>query len=211
MKAVPDVRILDITQSGHYENYLHRCLVGPPSKRYKKRIAYIEEAIPKGFCKKLLLFKETVVGTIEYSPPEVSYYPIIGDNLIVMNCIWVLRKAKGYNFGRMLIADLIESKREAHGISTIALTGHWSPWFKKEQFERLGFNSLNSVRVTHQTKRKETPFEIHLMWMPMKRDARPPSWHRQKLLEGITACTAHPLYHPQSYQPKQIFKKCSDD
>ena len=94
-------RIVDITKSSEYEKYLHRCLVGPPSKRYKKRIAYLEKAIPKGFHKKLVVFEGKVVGTIEYAPSEVSYYPIIGDNVIVMNCVWVLRRAKGAQFWKI--------------------------------------------------------------------------------------------------------------
>ena len=200
-------RIIDITESREYDKYLHRCLVGPPSKRYKKRISYLETAIPKGFRKKILILEGNVIGTIEYSPSEVSYYPIIGDNVIIMNCIWVLRKAKGHNFGRMLVKDMIEGEREANGFASIALTEHWSPWFKKEQMEKLGFESLESISVTHATKHRDSTFEIYLMWMPISKYAKQPKWNEQKLLEGITACTAHPLYHPQSYKPKLIFEK----
>jgi hypothetical protein len=63
----------------------------------------LEKSIPNGFHKKLLIHKKEVVGQIEYSPSEVSYYPIKGENLIVMNCIWVLRKGKGHDFGRQII------------------------------------------------------------------------------------------------------------
>ena len=167
----------------------------------------LEWAIPKGFRKKLLIFEGNIGGTIEYSPSEASYYPIIGDNITVMNCIWVLRKAKGHNFGKMLVKDMIESERESAGFATIALTGHWSPWFIKQQMEKLGFKQLESTSITHKIKHKENAFNIHLMWMPTTKNAQHPAWDRQKLLEGITACTAHPLYHPQSYKPTQIFQK----
>jgi N-acetylglutamate synthase-like GNAT family acetyltransferase len=207
MQFHSEARIVDITKSSEYEKYLHRCLVGPPSKRYKKRISYLEKAIPKGFHKKLLISEGKVIGTIEYAPSEVSYYPIIGDNVVVMNCIWVLRKAKGHNFGRMLAEDMIESERKASCFATIALTGHWSPWFRKWQMEKLGFKQLESVSVTHKTKHKGKAFSIYLMWMPIAKDAQPPSWDRQKLLGGITACIAHPLYHPQTYKPRQIFEE----
>jgi len=207
MQFYPEARIVDITKSSEYEKYLHRCLAGPPSKRYKRRIAYLKRAIPEGFHKKLLIFKGKVIGTIEYAPSEVSYYPIIGGSVIVMNCIWVLRKAKGHNFGRTLVKDMIESEREASCFATVALKDHWSPWFKKWQTEKLGFKQLESVSVTHKTKYKEKVFSIHLMWMPVTEDARPPSWNQQRLLEGITTCIAHPLYHPQTYKSKQIFEK----
>ena len=207
MHFYSEARIVDITESSEYEKHLHRCLGGPPSRRNKKRISYLKRAIPKGFHKKLLISEGNIVGTIENSPSEVSYYPIIGDNITVMNCIWVLRKAKGHNFGRMLVKDMIESKGGSSGFATIALTGHWSPWFRKWQMEKLGFKPLESVSVTHKTKHEENAFNIHLMWMPTTKNAQHPSWDKQKLLEGITACTAHPLYHPQSYKPTQIFRK----
>lgn len=208
MKFASQSKIIDITEGGEYEKYLHRCLVGPPSKRYKKRIEYLKKSIPKGFRKKLLILNGEVVGQIEYSPPEVSYYPIIGDNVIVMNCIWVLRKAKGHYFGQMLLEDMTKSERDASGFATIALKDHWSPWFKKWQMEKLGFKPLESINVMHKTKYRGRFFSIYLMWMPTAESASRPAWDQQKLLEGTTSCIAHPLYHPQTYDPRQILEKC---
>lgn len=200
-------RIIDITRMDEYKKYLNTCLVGPPSKACQRRIEYSKNAIAKGFRKKLLISDGQVVGQIEYSPAEVSYYPIIGENLIVMNCIWVLKRAKGHNFGKKLLRDMIKSEKEAYGFATIALENHWSPWFRKEQIEKLGFKPINSIRVTHKTKYKDRVFGIYLMWMPNSKTAKPPTWNAQKLLEGTTACTAHPLYHPQTYKPRQILQK----
>jgi len=72
----------------------------------------------------------------------VSYYPIMGDNMIVMNCIWVLRKAKGHNFGKQLLEEMIKSEKDASSFATIALENHWSPWFKKRQIEKLGLQTV---------------------------------------------------------------------
>jgi N-acetylglutamate synthase-like GNAT family acetyltransferase len=190
-----------------YKKYLNTWLVGPPSKACQRRIEYSKNAIAKGFRKKLLISDGQVVGQIEYSPAEVSYYPIIGENLIVMNCIWVLKRAKGHDFGKKLLRDMIESEKEASGFATIALENHWSPWFRKEQIEKLGFKPINSIGVTHETKYKDRVFGIYLMWMPNSKVAKPPTWNEQKLLEGTAACTAHPLYHPQTYKPRQILQK----
>ena len=93
MTLSSQIKIVDITKNSEYEKYLHRCLVGP-FRLYRKRKEYLEKAIPKGFRKKLLLFNGDAVGTIEYAPSEASYYPVMVDKVIVMNCIWVLRKAK---------------------------------------------------------------------------------------------------------------------
>jgi hypothetical protein len=200
------IKIIDITSEGKYEKYLYRCLGGPPSKQYKKRIEYLKRAIPKGFHKKLLIFDGEVVGTIEYAPSEVSYYPISGDKIIVMNCIWVLRKVRGHNFGKLLVQNMVQSEKHATGFATVALENHWSPWFRKRQMEKLGFNPLESINVIHKTKSKGRAFNIYLMWMPNKPNTKPPTWNQQKLLEGTTFCIAHPLYHPQTYKPSRILE-----
>jgi len=207
MKLASRMRIVDITRLGQYDEYLHKCLAGLGA-RYKRRAEYLEKAIPEGLHKKLLIFNEEVVGQIEYSPAYVSYYPIMGDSIIVINCIWVLRKAKGHNLGKQLLEDMMKSEKDASGFATIALENHWSPWFRKSEIERLGFKPLVSIEVTHKTRHKGRVFSIHLMWMPITEKVKPPSWNQQKLLEGITSCMLHPLYHPQTYVKKQILEKC---
>jgi L-amino acid N-acyltransferase YncA len=207
MKAACKTEIVDITKDGDYKKYLYRCLGGPPSKQYKKRIEYLKKAVPKGFHKKLLIFNGKVVGQIEYAPAVASYYPIMGDNIIVMNCIWVLRKVKGHNFGKQLLDNMIRSEENASGFATIALENHWSPWFRKWQIEKLGFRHIDFVKVSHKTKHKESRFTVYLMWMPINENTKPPTWNQQKLLEGLTSCIAHPLYHPQTYRQKQILEK----
>jgi len=203
-----EARILDITENSEYEKYLYKCLAPMPFRKYRKRQDYLESAIPRGFRKKLLIFNNAAVGQIEYAPTEASYYPISSDNVIVMNCIWVLRKAKGHNFGKQLFANMLESEKNAKGFATLALENHWSPWMKRWQMEKLfGFKSINSIEVTHKLKHTQTRFKIHLMWLPTAEDAPPPAWNTSKLLEGINFCTAHPLYHPEKTKQKEILKK----
>jgi len=207
MKTESEAKILDITKNDAYEKYLYKCLAPMPFRKYRKRREYLDTAIAKGFHKKLLVLKEAVVGQIEYAPTEVSYYPIIGDNVVVMNCIWVLRKVKGHNFGKQLFADMMNSESNADGFATAALENHWSPWMKKWQMEKLGFETVDSVKVTHKLKHKGQNFKIHLMWLPTTENSKPPTWSEPKLLEGVNFCTAHPLYHPEKPRIKDILEK----
>lgn len=200
MKLNYGIKIVEITEKAEYEKYLYRCLAPMPFRRYERRQKYLQEAIPKGFHKKLLIFNGKVVGTIEYAPAEVSGYPIKGDRVIVMNCIWVLRRAKGHDFGRLLLRDMMKSEEKAFGFATIALKNHWSHWFEKWQMEKLGFKAIDSIQAKHKTKHPEQVFTIHLMWMPLEENAEPPIMDWQKLLEGETFCMAHPLYHPQTWK-----------
>ena len=171
-----------------------------PFRKYKQRQEYLEKAVGRGFHKKLLIFNEEIVGQIEYAPAEVSGYPILGDNVIVMNCIWVLRKAKGHNLGRQLLGDMIKNEKDADGFATIAFEDHESPWFRKWQIEKLGFKSLDSIKVAHKTKHREQTFSIHLMWIPNKKRVKLPTLDKEKILNGENFCLAHPLYCPQTWK-----------
>jgi hypothetical protein len=190
---------VDITTNKEYEKYLYKCLAPMPFRKYSYRQEYLENAIPKGLHKKLLIFNGEIVGQIEYASSEASGYPITGDNVIVMNCIWVLKKAKGHNFGKLLIKDMLKSEKDASGFATIALENHWSPWFQKLQMEKLGFKLLDSIRVAHKLKRKEQAFTIYLMWFPNKENSKSPIWDKKKILKGENFCMAHPLYRPQTW------------
>ncbi len=118
-----------------------------------------------------------------------------------------MRKAKGHDFGKQLLEDMIRSEKYASCFATIALENHWSPWFQKWQIEKLGFKPLESINVIHKMKYKKRVFSLNLMWIPTTADAKPPRWDQQRMLEGVTSCIAHPLYHPKTYEPKQILEK----
>jgi len=208
MNPHSEIEVIDITENSEYERYLYKCLAPMPFRKYRKRHEYLEAAIPKRFHKKLLILNGQVVGQIEYAPAEACGYPITGDNIIVMNCIWVLRRAKGRNLGKQLLNDMMKNEKNAVGFATIGLENHWSPWFKKQQMEKLGFKSLDSVKVMHKTKHNGECFKIHLMSLPTTKNANPPRWDKSGLLEDEEFCLAHPLYHPEKPKLKEIFEKC---
>ena len=201
------IEIVDVTFDPNLERFLYGCLVSLRPRKYRRRREYLEAAIPNGFRKKILIFEGKVVGTIEYAPPEAAGYPIQGKNIIVINCIWVLRRAKGHHLGTRLIEDVMQCEPSASGFGTIALEDHRSPWFKKRQIERLGFKSIDSIRVTNRRKNADRSFTIHLMWLPRHKDAEPPTWDGKRLLEGEYFCRAHPFYHPQTYEPKEVLEE----
>jgi len=206
MNENPETKIMDITEDTRHEKYLYKCLAPMPFRKYRKRQEYLKTAIPKGFHKKLLILDSEVVGQIEYAPADASYYPITGENVVVMNCIWILRKAKGHSLGDQLMIDMMKTEKKADGFATIGLEGHWSGWLRKEHMENLGFRSIDSLEVKHKLKHKGECFRIHLMWLPKKEDANAPKWDKTKLREGVKFCTAHPLYHPERVESREIFE-----
>jgi hypothetical protein len=208
MKPNDEVKIVDITRKSECEKRLYRCLASAPFRKYKNRREYLEKAVPRGFHKKLLAFNGDIVGTIEYSPAEVSGFPIVGEGVMVMNCIWVLRRAKGHNFGKRLLMVMVKGEKSAVGFATLAFENHRSPWMKKDQMERLGFSVIDSLEVRHKAEHRDQCFTVFLMWLPKAGNAPPPTWNTEKLLEGVTFCMGHPLYKPQSLKLKEIYEKC---
>ena len=215
VKAKSPAKIADATKDPEYDRYLYRCLFhskrdtyGSPFRRrretfYDQRRQYLEYAIPKGFHKKILLFEGDPVGTIEYAPAKGSGLPIIGDNVVVMNCVWVHRRARGYSFGKQLLEDMIESEKGVSGFATVALENYWGGYFKRSDMESLGFVPLKSVRVRHKTKNRKRSFMLHLMWLPVTGDAKPPTWDESRLLQGVFFCRGHSLFHDRHLKPHQ--------
>jgi GNAT superfamily N-acetyltransferase len=180
-----------------------------PARKYKTRYEYLKASIPKGFHKKILKWKGKVVGTIEYTRVQELGLPIKGAGIHIMNCIWVLRRAKGKNFGKILLNHMIRSlkRSNANGLATIALENHPTPWLKRFQIERLGFKSIAVIKLKYLVRRQGHIFKVYLMWLPIKKGARKPTWEIKKILKGVTFCLAHPLYHPQHIKSNNIFEK----
>jgi len=203
--AGPEIEVMDITKDVSKEECLYRCLAPIPFRKYRKRRDYLEAAIPGGFHKKVVSLHGDIVGQIEYAPAGASGYPIAGEGIIVMNCIWVLRRSKGHDLGRLLLHNMMESERDASGFATIGLEGR--SWLRRDHMEWLGFRSIDSFEVKQKTKHPRKRFKIHLMWMPRTKYAKPPKWDRRKLLEGVSFCLAHPLYHPESSKIREILSE----
>ena len=218
MMTTNSIEIVDATEDPRYERFLYWCIFhtkhdfpgGAIYRKYRHRREYLKSAIPKGFRKKILFYKGDHVGMIEYAPAEASGLPVIGQDVVVMNCIWVHRRAKGHHFGKRLVAQMMKDKLGAAGFATLGCDGLHRVYVRKDDMERLGFESVKSNRVKHKGKRRGRCFTIHLMWMPVAESAEPPTWDESRLLEGLFFCEHHPLYHGKHGcgELKHILEKC---
>jgi len=207
--GAPEITIVDVVQSQEHEKHLYTCLASfTRARRYKKRVRYLEDVVERGLRKEVLFMDGDAVGMIEYAPADASAYPIRGAGVWVMNCVWVLRRAKGRGLGRKLMRRMLERAEHAAGFATIALEGHYSPWLRLGHMEYLGFRSIDSRRMRHKVKRPEVRFRVHLMWMPLREGAEPPAMDWDALLRGVDFCIAHPLYHAESLGLEGVFEAC---
>jgi len=203
----PNFKIVEATREARYEIFLYKCLSPIPFRRYKRRRVYLERAIPKGLRKKIIFYNGVAVGQIEYCPAEVAPYPIsCKEKCVIMSCIWVLRKAKGHGFGKALMNEMLREYKDAACFATIGFEGHWSPWFKKWQMEKLGFKPIDSVEVRHKIRHRGQTFKIFLMWLPWKSASAKPSWNKEEMLKGVDFCLAHPLYRAEKYGDAEILE-----
>ena len=203
-----DVEIIDVIEGDEYERYLYKCISPMPYRRYRKRREYLQWATPRGLRKEILLLNGDAVGQIEYAPAEASGYPIRGEEVWVMNCIWVLRRAGGRGLGRRLLHRMLRAVGDASEVATIALEGHPSPWLKLRHMEYLGFQPLGSRGMRHRVKRREICFRVHLMWMPLRQRAEPPEMDWEEMLKGVDFCLAHPLYRAESWGLEVVYEPC---
>ncbi len=198
--AAPEIRVVDATHNKEYERHLYGCLASfTRTRRSRKRAEYLAEAMGRGLRKHVLFMDGDPVGMIEYVPAEASPYPIDGDGVVVMSCIWVLKRAAGRGLGKTLLKVMLEEARDAVGFASIALDGHPSPWFSLSQLERLGFTSIDSRRMRHRVKKPEQCFEVHLIWMPLNCEAPEPEMRWRDMLKGVDYCIGHPLYRAESH------------
>ena len=207
--AGPDIRVVDVTHSEEHEKHLYGCLASfTKVRRYRKRAEYLAEAIGKGFRKHVLFVDGEDVGVIEYAPPEASPYPIYGEDIVVMSCIWVKGRMGGRGFGRMLLDSMLEDAWGAAGFASIALVDHPSPWLRLSHIERLRFKSIDSRRMSHKVKKPEQCFEVHLVWMPVSVDAPEPEMDWREMLKGVDYCIGHPLYRAESWGLEEPLEFC---
>ena len=203
-----NIKILDVVHSPEDEKFLFTCLTSAPFRQYRKRARYLEEAVVRGLQKEILFVDRDAVGQIEFAPAEVSFYPISGDGVCVMNCVWVRERAKGHRYGKMLVRRMIEASVDVAGFATVALEGHYSKWLRLWQMEYLGFCSIDSKMMRHKVKRRDICFRVHLMWMPLKEGAEPPVMDWKGMLRGVDFCIGHPLYRADRLGLEEVYEMC---
>jgi hypothetical protein len=214
------VEIIDVTDNPKYRRLQVGCIFHEKRETplqhvcrlEKERVEYLDAAIPQGLRTKILFWRGDQVGMIEYGPPSGAGLPIFGDGIIVVNCIWVHRRAQGQHFGSLLMKDMRENQPHATGFATLALENYWMMWMRKSMMEQLGFRSIKSVRVKHKVYKRGHCFTMHLMWLPSTDAAEPPDWDESRLLYGVSCCRHHPLYWGrygcQKQGIRQIYERC---
>jgi uncharacterized protein YciI len=167
---------------------------------------YLRFAEGRGRVKMLLLHEDQVAGQIEFAPPEASGLPISGENLTVINCLWVLDAFSGLEGGRKLLAACAARARS----SALATIGYNDtlPWLPRSFFERQGFSVVDEVETGRFFG--NTPIVAYLLWRPLSDGLNAPSWDRDALLEGVNFCPGYPwMYGRRLYWGRDYAFSCT--
>lgn len=155
------------------------------------RLGYLRQARERGMRKLLLRYEDKVAGQLEFAPPRGSGLPVSGDEVAVINCIWVLDAYSGLAGGRRLLAAC-SAQTKAQSLVTIAYNDNL-PWMPAGFFRSQGFSTLEQVETGRFFD--NTPIVAHLMWRPLVSDAPQPSWDPARLAAGLDFCPAYPWLH----------------
>ena len=184
--------VVEVGEEEGKSNMLVRCLAPDQIPLDDAcRVSFLGQARDCGLQKLLLIYEDQVAGQLEYAPARGSGLPIVGSEVAVIHCIWVLDAFTGLAGGRRLLAACAE-RTSAQSLVTIAYNDNL-PWMPSSFFRSQGFSTLEQVETGRFFG--NTPIVANLMWRPLLPDAPQPTWEPSKLLDGLDFCPAYPWMH----------------
>ena len=131
-----------------------------------RRAALFRELARRGLVIKVARINEEPIGFAYGIPIEQASWGPLGEGLMSLPCLYVLRRATGHGIGRALL-EAIEVAARKTNRSGLTVTGFrnlpGAEWFMPaDYFESCGFSTVD-------TRGSEV-----LLWKPFSSEARPP-------------------------------------
>jgi uncharacterized protein YciI len=208
MPSGENFKVIDVGEHPEGEELQLRCFAPRQVARDEaSRREYLRLARGRGLGRLLLMYEDQLAGQIEFAPPGGSGLPIDGpEGLIVINCLWVVDAFTGLEGGRRLLATCAEKS----GAVSLATVGYNAtlPLLPRTFFERQGFSVIDEVETGRFFG--NTPVVAHLLWRPLTDGLHPPTWDRDRLLEGVSFCPGYPwLFGKRLYWGRDYAYHCT--
>jgi hypothetical protein len=144
MMERPEYQIIEINEF-NIEEYGLLCQKSKKKEEgYQNKISWIKERFREGMKYHLLLVEErgkfASRGFIEYIPGEYCWRGINAEGYMVIHCIWVVGRIKGFGFGSMLLERCLEDAQGMKGVAVVTAKTTWLPsskLFLKHGFEKV--------------------------------------------------------------------------
>lgn len=141
------MRLITINQTNLEDEHICCALGGDKQniQRAQAKKDWLKERFQEGLVFKR--FDERGKFFIEYMPIEKVWKPIIGQDYLVINCLWVAGKFKGSGFGRQLLDECISdaTARQKKGIAVVTSTKKKPYLTEKSFFTKHGFITIDTA------------------------------------------------------------------
>lgn len=108
-----------------------------------KRIAWLQEMYKQGSRVKVAILDGRPIGFIHLIPSEICPWGLIGEELMVIPCLTVMRKAEGRGAGRRLVQEAEEEARRQGKKGIVTFGYYHEHWFMPATFfEKHGFQVI---------------------------------------------------------------------
>jgi len=135
----------------------------------RQRLQWLKANYEKGLRVKIAFLNNNPSGFLYLMPIEICPWGPLGEDLMVLPCLWVVNEARNKGIGKMLMAAAEQETKHQRrkALTVFGFYYDYCLWFMPASFsERLGYSIV---------QRKE---ETAILWKVFDKSAKPP-----KLLE----------------------------
>ncbi len=131
----------------------------------RRQLAWLKNMQPQGLRAKVALVDGKHAGFLYAMPIEICPTMLIGHDLLMIPCLWVIKEAKSKGAGKALMAEAeVEARRQ--GLKGITTMGHHGDfWFMPASF----FDKHGYAEIARDGQRA-------IMWKTFDESAQPPQF-----------------------------------
>jgi N-acetylglutamate synthase-like GNAT family acetyltransferase len=131
----------------------------------RQRLQWLKANYEKGLRVKVAFLDDNPIGCLYLIPIEICPWGPLGEDLMVLPCLWVVNKARNKGIGKALI-DSAEQETKHQKRKALTVIGFYHDfWFMPASFfEKHGFSALQ-----HRD-------EVAILWKVFDESAKPPKF-----------------------------------
>ncbi|MBP6508056.1 MAG: GNAT family N-acetyltransferase [Opitutaceae bacterium] len=125
MAKAPTPRLVSVTPDNLAETGFFCLQSNQKTEGFQRKQAWLRQRLAEGMQFKMLQSEGR--GFIEYIPSELAWRTLHAPGYMVIHCLWVIGQSKGRGFGSLLLADCVNTARQAgmRGVAMVTSSGNW--------------------------------------------------------------------------------------